>query len=360
MIKKGDRVRFLNSTGGGIVTRTEGRLAYVEDEDGFEMPVLAAELVAVSTTDFAPKPVIGRPAPKPAPEPEPEPAAPVKTAAPEPPAPETPYGDRPAVSLAFEPRDIRRLSETEFTAVLVNDSNYSLSFTLASRSDSDKEWTLRYADTVEPNTQIDLFAVSHADLQGLERVAFQCVAFKSGKPYALRRPVAVELRPDLTKFYKLHCFRPGMYFDGPVLEWPLLRDGAPADDMPDPEALRKAMGAAPLRPKEARRHEPRQKPASPTKLLPLIEVDLHASELLDSTAGMDNSSILNYQLDAVRRTMAAHSRRKGQKIVFIHGKGEGVLRRAVLDLLGREYPRCERNDASFAEYGFGATLVTVH
>ncbi|MDE6770914.1 MAG: Smr/MutS family protein, partial [Muribaculaceae bacterium] len=47
-------------------------------------------------------------------------------------------------------------------------------------------------------------------------------------------------------------------------------------------------------------------------------------------------------------------------IVFIHGKGEGVLRKAVLDLLKKEYPKAELQDASFREYGFGATLVTIH
>ena len=46
--------------------------------------------------------------------------------------------------------------------------------------------------------------------------------------------------------------------------------------------------------------------------------------------------------------------------MFIHGKGEGVLRKAVLDLLKKEWPKAELQDASFREYGFGATLVTIH
>jgi dsDNA-specific endonuclease/ATPase MutS2 len=58
--------------------------------------------------------------------------------------------------------------------------------------------------------------------------------------------------------------------------------------------------------------------------------------------------------------MQSHSKRIGQKIVFIHGKGDGVLRKAVLDLLRKSYPKAELQDASFAEYGFGATLVTIH
>ena len=74
----------------------------------------------------------------------------------------------------------------------------------------------------------------------------------------------------------------------------------------------------------------------------------------------DNAATLRLQLDTVEKTMKAHSRRIGRKIVFIHGKGEGVLRDAVWKLLRKQYPKAELQDASFQEYGFGATLVTVH
>ena len=46
-IKKGDYVRFLNDVGGGHVSRIEGKMIYVEDEDGFERLAPASELVVV-------------------------------------------------------------------------------------------------------------------------------------------------------------------------------------------------------------------------------------------------------------------------------------------------------------------------
>ena len=48
-MKIGDTVRFLNSIGGGRVVRLDGQLAYVEDEDGFEVPVLQRECVIVAS-----------------------------------------------------------------------------------------------------------------------------------------------------------------------------------------------------------------------------------------------------------------------------------------------------------------------
>lgn len=99
---------------------------------------------------------------------------------------------------------------------------------------------------------------------------------------------------------------------------------------------------------------------NPHKVLPLIEVDLHIGELTDTLTGMEPKDMLEMQLAAVRKHMRANSGHIGQKLVFIHGKGEGVLRKAVLDLLKKEWPKAELQDASFREYGFGATLVTIH
>ena len=49
----------------------------------------------------------------------------------------------------------------------------------------------------------------------------------------------------------------------------------------------------------------------------------------------------------------------GQKIVFIHGKGDGVLRKAIEKDLKTRYKQHYFQDASFREYGFGATMVTI-
>jgi len=92
----------------------------------------------------------------------------------------------------------------------------------------------------------------------------------------------------------------------------------------------------------------------------IIEVDLHAHEILENTRGMEPRDIKDYQLQVFTRTMNEHIHEKGKKIVFIHGKGEGVLRKAIIDTLKDKYKSCEYQDASFQQYGFGATMVIVH
>jgi len=90
-----------------------------------------------------------------------------------------------------------------------------------------------------------------------------------------------------------------------------------------------------------------------------IIVDLHADQLLETTAGMSSGNILDYQLDVFRRVLDRYKTNKGQKIIFIHGKGEGVLRQAIIHELNYKYKHFQYQDASFQEYGYGATQVTI-
>lgn len=373
-MQKGDTVRYLNAVGGGKITRIEGKIAYVDD-DGFETPMLVSELVVVlpaghDRPDAGARLMFDQKAVDAvkARDLEQRGAAPLTKEVKEEPAEEIPveetaHGEKLCLSLAFEPVDVKRLSQTSFAAVLVNDSNYFLSLVFLTRAGETSGWTLAYEGTLEPNMVLDLATFTHDELPSLERVALQCVAYKKGKEFTIKTPVSVQRKLDLTKFYKLHCFRPGKYFDNPVLEVPLVTDDVPCRSLEAPlAALSEAYAPSPADDAKAssRRKKKRGGGENPHVLLPLQEVDLHIGELLDSTAGLDNSAMMQVQLDAVRKEMNRHSRRIGQKIVFIHGKGDGVLRQAVRNLLKKEYPKAELQDASFREYGFGATLVTIH
>ena len=74
---------------------------------------------------------------------------------------------------------------------------------------------------------------------------------------------------------------------------------------------------------------------------------------------MSTADILNYQIDTFRRVMDENLRNRGRKIVFIHGKGEGILRQAIMKELNHRYKSTDVQDASFREYGYSATQVTI-
>jgi len=68
-----------------------------------------------------------------------------------------------------------------------------------------------------------------------------------------------------------------------------------------------------------------------------LVIDLHIAELVDTTAGLSNSDMLNLQVDKFREVMDANLKNYGMKIIFIHGKGEGVLRQAIMKELKHRY-----------------------
>ena len=260
--------------------------------------------------------------------------APVETPSPKKPEPkeekveETPEGERLNVYLAYLPVDPKAFQQCGYETYFVNDSNYYLFFNYMNRTNN--SWTSRYNGIIEP------------ELNDLERICVQLIAFKNDKPYSLKNAVSVELRLDTVKFYKLHCFMENDFFEEDALIYPIIRN-----DLPERELL---VSAAEL--KEAMQQKVREERRVPRQIVKkkptnsaILEIDLHITELLDNTNGLSNADMLTYQL--------------GKKIVFIHGKGDGVLRKAIEKDLKTRYKQHYFQDASFREYGFGATMVTI-
>lgn len=213
MAKIGDLVRFLNSVGGGRVTRIEGRIAYVDD-DGFETPMLMNELVVVSPAESQIAKVAATQAEEAKPQPLPasvpsKPAPPVEVF-------ETPTGDKINIVLGYEATDLKQLSTTTFDAYLVNDSNYYLSLCYMVSNDG-KRWNLVTDTVIEPNTQALIDEISREKLSDMTYVAVQYTAYKKDKPFERKMPVWFEQKMDMTKFFKLHCFKENVYFEAPVI-----------------------------------------------------------------------------------------------------------------------------------------------
>jgi hypothetical protein len=260
------------------------------------------------------------------------------------------------VALAFVPVDIKQISTTIFEAYIVNDSNYYLSYLYASPTAGGMK--LRSQGIIEPNTKLFIEEFGREQLGEMERVNIQLFAFKEEKNYMKKPAVDVELRIDTVKFYKLHTFSTDSpFFEEPALVYDIVRDDRPVRQVfVEADELKEAL----LKKKnEDSRSNRAPQPARKQKADNTIEIDLHIHELLDNTNGMSNGDMLNYQLDVFRKTMDEYRGKKNQRLVFIHGKGEGVLRNALLKELKSKYGSCISQDASFREYGFGALLVII-
>ena len=92
---------------------------------------------------------------------------------------------------------------------------------------------------------------------------------------------------------------------------------------------------------------------------PKMEVDLHIHQLTQSTRGMNSFDMLNLQIDTAKRQLEFAMRKRVQKVVFIHGVGEGVLKEELKYLFNR-YDNVTFYDAEYKKYGLGATEVYIY
>ncbi len=350
-MKIGDKVRFLSETGGGVVAGFQDKnIVLVEDEDGFQIPVRTNDVVVVETDDYNVKPAGIEPKKQvdedydPAERPVTFKAQPVERSG----------GDVLSVYLAFVPVDAKEITHTSFEAYLVNDSNYYVSYTYLSAEGAN--WSLRSVGEIEPNTKLFIEEFDREDLNNIERVSVQLMAYKRGKSFMLKPAVDVQLRIDTVKFYKLHTFQENDFFEEPALIYSIIEN--------DKLARPLVVDAKKLKQELARKASDdartvQSRPARKAGKDEPVVTDLHANELLDTTAGLSAADILNYQLDVFRKKMDEYKGKHGTKLIFIHGKGEGVLRHAIIHELNYRYKNCSYQDASFREYGYGATQVTI-
>ena len=347
-MKIGDKVRFLNTTGGGVVRGFQGKdIVLVEDEEGFDIPVLIRETVLIEPAND----MQVRQSTKPSQQTFVQQTSTIKQEEEYKPE-ETKEGELLTVNLAYLPVDIKSLSSTNFECYLINDSNYYLSYNYMGRTEAG--WVSRATGVIEPNTKLFLEEFEKTELNDIEKVCLQFFAYKKGKPYSLKNTYSVELRIDTVKFYKLHSFKENDYFEDDAMLYSIVRrDLAEKEFIISPEEIASAMHE-----KEVSQR-PRIQPIVKKEKSPIIEVDLHADELIDNTQGLSSSDILEYQINKFKEVMDENKRNKGQKIVFIHGKGDGILKNAILKELSSKYKSAYYQDASFREYGYGATMVTI-
>lgn len=400
-MKIGDKVQFLSEIGGGIIAGFKGKdIALVEDEDGFQIPTPISDLVVTSTGDeYSSSNVVAKKG-----------GAEAEAANADPdsfsmsvkakmnaydeeaeayeeeydaadrevtykaPVQERKSGNKLNVHYAFVPKDVKNFTKTDFDCYLVNDSNYYVRFLYMSVEGA--EYTLRAEGELEPNTKLYLETFSLDQLNEISRIRLQMLSFKRDKTFVARPVCDVLFKVDKVKFFKLHTFQDNEFFESPALLYQIVKDDEVAQLKPidadklvyteeEEEAGKKKQGTLAsevsykkLKGLESLNTSSHAK-ASKSSNDDLLVVDLHAEELLETTAGMGNADILNYQLDYFRRILEENKANKGKRIVFIHGKGEGVLRHALVNELRYRYKNYRYQDASFQEYGYGATQVTI-
>lgn len=400
MLKVGSRVKFVSDTGSGVIRSIQGNIASV-DVDGFEIPALLSDIVEVAIEDENAAIVkIGPSDPKPTKgtfqksgkstkvnqrattqygkialsadweDDEPVDVLTLKRNYIKSQKTETVEIQEPKIvvkptkapfeltsydiKLMFVPTDKAvKAEQSDLQAYLVNDSSYEVYYNVA-QWHSGHVVTIGYgkldADTKEPIKKFTRNDLSQIITLHVSLLPFKPVSFV---PQSVEN-FDIELHP--LKFVRSGNYMANDYFEEPAILFTLASsnpESKPQGSEPSvKELLQQSVSA--IKPK---REDIKRSPATDMKNEPEI-IDLHADEILESTAAMAPAEILTSQLSRFTIALdgAIKSGRSG-KIVFIHGIGKGKLKYEMKKILDRQYSKLRYQDASFAEYGYGAIMV---
>jgi len=347
--RKGDKVKFLNDVGQGTIVRFQDKnLAVVLNDDGFEVPVLMSELLKIEgdysfsnneenqSTETSgstnSKNIIAE-------ENEDLEEDGLNT------------DTKANIFFAIVPKNQKDIINSDLDVYLINDSNFRALYTI---SKSENEFQSLFAfGNLEDNTKVHLGIIKRDELNDFEEINFQVMFFRKGNYYLLN-PINKKWSVKPARFYKQNTFVENDFFHEKAFVFELSADEFNFASQISDADIEKSK-------KEKERIETKKLfKSSKSGINPDIEeVDLHIQELVDDHENLSNTEILDIQMSRFITTLDGGIIAGTKRMVFIHGIGNGRLKREIAKTLDRKYPKLKYQDASFKEYGYGATMVII-
>lgn len=252
--------------------------------------------------------------------------------------------------IAFVPENFNNLMGSRFDIYFVNDTTQTSLYSITFRNE--EKYTGITAGNCNPDSTYLIGNYSLKEIDSIKAIHVQSVFYQKGI-HPLKSAIDTQIKISPVNLCKAGAYKHTRWFNSIALLRPLDKE-----DITKEEIL-KTIPEQFLQKTPLKREDISHKPESKQPISNIIEVDLHINSLLDDITGMENKDILEYQMDTFHKTLEQYKLRRGQKIVFIHGKGDGVLRQRILWELQTKYKRFNHQDASFKQYGYGATMVTI-
>jgi hypothetical protein len=315
-MKSGDRVKFLNDTGGGIIIRfLDPETVLVRIEDDFEVPVKLGDIIP----DNSKKANIYQ---------DEKPQNNMKI-------PEAPEKEITKSATGREPDNRENISEmrnsgqvylafthedkpNNFKINLINDSDYDIYYTVGSRKM--EQHLHQYSGLLEADTKVVLGNIRI--IKTIEPIFYsiQYIGFRPGyyQPY---EPVDCLIEIDTKYMADRQYETENDFFEAPAAIFSIT----------------------------SKHLSQRRKESSPA-------MDSSTKKSID-TSGLSDGEILDIQLKRFHIALETALNGKVKKVVFIHGVGQGKLKYEIIRILQDKYPDLNYQDASFKEYGYGATMV---
>jgi hypothetical protein len=390
----GDRVRLLTGTEEGIITRVlDSELVEVAIDNDFTIPVLVRELVLVAAEEGQ---AFRRPAPEPtrpatgskknkplggqpkaqrpgAPVPTPAKASAAGPSAAMPPRPAAATPPPPAakglyLALVHQAPELLALH-------LLNNTESEVVFTYG----EERQGKYRALAADKLKAKAASAPIAHLHLKDFEQwpaVVFQLLSFKLNSDaaydlltkrqsfkastfYTSRRPAPV-IGKEAYLFQLDEKPAPALNPEKLAQAEAALEAAAtpaPVLDAKAANTLQQALGGDKPLPVPAAIAPAPPKPAAAI-VAPPHEFDLHIEALRpEGSEGLSNTAMLRLQLDAFEDALSRALATNMHEIIFIHGAGNGTLRKEIHRQLSRNKDIKFFEEAQKEKFGYGATLV---
>lgn len=355
--KVGDKVKFLNDVGGGVVSKIiSPGMVKVAIEDGFEIPVMISEILRIETEapvdspkhmfreqyDIEVKNNTGT---------ESDDISDFNIQLKNNPAKGT---VAEGIYFAFVPHDQKWLITGLVDVYLVNHTHYDILYSLF-RENQDGGYDGFDYGSVTSGTMHLLETVDREEIGIWERGVIQ-VLFHKDRDNKILNPGNSSYRVRTTKFYQETSYKESAILDGKAILISLLPSSAMISLVQNEFKSKESDKESLLNiSKEVEpEHIISKHKTSPHEAV----VDLHIGELIADYRSLENSEILKIQINYFTRCLENAISNHLTKVTFIHGVGTGVLKTAIKQIL-KDYPNVEYRDASMQQFGYGAMDVMI-
>lgn len=243
---------------------------------------------------------------------------------------------------------------SELELWLINDSSFMVFYTLLRKDDP--SWLNITSGNLDPDTKIRVCSFRREEVNSFITLKMQALFYKDGI-YDPVSPSQAELKLDPVYIYSDGRFKENDFFEENAQVIPLISDEYDREVIKARELEVSRLVAGKMEGAEEGRHTTRRKrPVAD----PLVEeVDLHIGELVEDPGSLSGKETLDIQMARFTTALEGALRGKTRRIVFIHGIGQGKLKFEIRKTLDKKYSKLRYQDASFKEYGYGATMVII-
>lgn len=341
----GDKVKFLNEEGGGIVSEIlTSSMVKVATEDGFDLPTMNHELVLVNpkthsegmfNQDFKVETDKSERV-------EQTPYVPVKNIK---------YAkEASGVYLAFVPHDQRWMITGMVDVYLINHTSFDVLYSLLLK---DEQKYIGYDfSSIKPHTPVLLESVERDQMDYWNEGIVQ-ILYQSDEMQQVILPAHASFKVKSARLNNENSYQTSGLVDGRAIVISL-------NEIHQQQKL-EAIEMGKEAPVEVVKAKVKKKEALIDKhtVLPKIaEVDLHIAELIDNISGMESRDMFALQKRYFKDCLDSAIANNFKKVTFIHGVGNGILKNAIVEIL-QEYESIDNQTASISKYGVGAIDVLI-